>query len=339
MNRTITLKNRNGLTACFTPYGARWMSMLVPDRNGHYDDILLGFDDADGYISASDKYYGAIIGRVCGRISNACFDLDGRRFQLASNDSYGTPVRNHLHGGPGGFHNRLWRVDKVAEDSVTFSYLSRDGEEGYPGNLAVSAVYTLSKDDSLSLKCTATTDRTTPLNLTNHAFFNLSGGASAVFNHFLKLRTDGIIECDGNLLPTGRILHVEGTSLDFSSSLRIADSLETDAFAIRENGGFSLAFRLDSQTESPVAVLSDSSSGRRLEIFSDLPSIQVYTGYLMDGTDVGRGGRAYFSGAGIAIEPQNFPDAVNRKDFPSILLHPGERYETEIRYCFSTTSE
>lgn len=343
----VTLKNRNGLVAQFTPYGARWISMWTPDRNGCRGDVLLGFETLDAYRTAGEPYHGAIVGRVCGRISKARFRLEGQTYMLASNDAYGKPVRNHLHGGINAFHNRYWDARRLllpaGEEAVEFSCYSRDGEEGYPGNLEVKVMYALKNDDTLRMVCEAITDRPTPINLTNHAFFNLQTSPADsdrkhIFSHLLTLPASRIIECDRELIPTGRLIPVNRTGLDFRIPRTIASSLKEAHPQIQKANGFSLAYVLD-RTESNglncAARLSDTLSGRRLEIYTDQLSVQVYTGYFMDGTDRGKGDIPYYAGAGIAIEPQGYPDAPNRPVFPSIRMDKDRPYRHITEYRFS----
>lgn len=342
MERVITLGNRNGLTARFTNYGARWLTMLVPDRQGHLDDVLLGFDDLAGYKKAREQYYGAIVGRVCGRIRNAGFSLGNKYYKLAANDVYGEPTPNHLHGGFKGFHCCCWEAstgtNQQGEQTVLFTRLSPDGEEGYPGNLKVSVRYTLTASDSLEIDCRAVTDCPTPVNLTNHAFFNLAGVRKSVdvLSHRLRLCSARLIDCDDSLLPTGKIVPLEGTALDLRGGRTISETLATDYLGIRQQKGFSLAYALDNVGDCPLAAeLYEENSGRKLSVYTNQPSLQVYTGYLMDGTDVGKNGTPYFNSAGIALEPQGYPDAVHWPDFPSILLDAGEEYTFKAVYRFT----
>ncbi len=338
----ITLRNRNGLTAQFTSYGARWVSMWVPDRRGHMEDVVLGFDTLQEYRAAQEQYHGAIVGRVCGRIAGASFDWEGETYRLATNDVYGKPLPNHLHGGLAAFHNRFWEgrfaVNEAGEESAVFTCLSKEGEEGYPGNLKVRVTYTLHATNRLSLCCEAISDRATPVNLTNHAFFNLDGGAAGqdMLSHRLRLCASRLVECDEELVPTGRLLSLEGSLLDFREGRVVAEALQSDQFGITENKGFSLAFALDREGEelSLAAELTSSASGRKLAIYTNQPSMQVYTGYFMDGTDVGKGGVPYFASAGIALETQGFPDAVHQAAFPSVFLLPGEVYRHVTAYEF-----
>lgn len=340
----FTLHNRNGCIAQFSNYGARWISMWTPDKQGVFEDVLLGFNSLEDYLQAKEQYHGAIVGRVCGRIDNARFLLDGQQYLLAENDVYGKPQPNHLHGGNSAFHNQYWKgaltVNDLGEERAVFTLFSGDGDEGYPGNLEVKVTYTLRNDDVLSMECEAVSDKKTPLNITNHAFFNLSGKqvGSDILSHKLKIVSDKIIECDMELIPTGEYISVAGTDLDFRSYRKISDSLQSCLFAVKEDEGFSLAYALNKDREnerSLAAELVDEISGRKLSIFTNQPSLQVYTGYFMDGKDIGKGGMPYQKSAGIALETEGFPDAVNHPSFPSVILTPGNTYCHYTEYKFS----
>lgn len=334
----IQLVNSKGLIAKFSSYGARWLSMVVPDRNGVFDDVLLGFNNISTYAEAEEKYYGAIVGRVCGRISNARFLLNNKYFKLYPNE-YG---KNHLHGGVNAYHNCYWEAIKGINDRgdsfVEFEHYSPDGDEGYPGNLRITVRYTLDENNVLSMLCKAISDKDTIVNLTNHAFFNLCGSNKSdnVLNHRLFLNSSFLIECDDELLPTGELFPVEGTLLDFRKEPYISGSLITDLYGISKNKGFSLAYKLDIAESNIVlaAILSEERSGRRLSIYTNQPSIQIYNGYCMSGNDVGKGGFPYYPSAGIALETQGFPDAINHSLFPSIVLKKNEVYMhiTEYRW-------
>lgn len=343
----ITLRNRNGLVAQFTNYGARWVSMWTPDRCGCLSDIILGFDTLDGYLTAGERYHGAIVGRVCGRINNARFTLHEQEYLLASNDVYGKPIRNHLHGGIDAFHNRFWQsrpfVTPLGEEAVEFTNNSHDGEEGYPGNLKVKVTYLLKENNTLRMECEATTDRPTPVNLTNHAFFNLQSSPDRtekknVLSHHLTLNASAIIACDSELIPTGRLLPVDGTLLDFRSPRTIASSLADEHAQIQKGKGFSLAYALHTKGTDQLhfaACLSDEISGRSLEIYTNQPSVQVYNGYFMDGTDIGKNNIPYYASAGIAIETQGYPDAPNQPSFPSIRIDASNKYSHITEYKFA----
>lgn len=341
----ITLRNRLGTEATFTNYGARWVDMSLAAPDGNAMQVVLGFDTLQGYMDAGEKYHGAMVGRVCGRMKGASFSLKGHTYPLAANDAFGEPVKNHLHGGLHAFHNRFWNVEKFRtpnDDAVRFSLFSPDGEEGYPGNLEVTVTYTLLQDsDTVVLECHASTDRPTVVNLTNHTFFNLAGHClgMSVARQRLMLATDRMIVCDDQLLPTGEVVRASGTFADFSSGKTLGESIAAGNKQVRNDGGYTLAYALGSEewaSKSPrfAARLEDPESGRYLELFTDRPSLQLYNGYFMDGSDRGHHDTPYFAGAGLALEPQDFPDAPHHPHFPSIEITPECPYRQITEYRF-----
>lgn len=337
----IKLTNKHNLQACFISYGARWTNMLVPDKNGKYNDVILGFDTLSGYEEAGEMYHGATVGRVCGRISNSSFRLNGKIYNLSSNDVYGKPKHNHLHGGMSGFHVKRWFPiafkTKEHEEAVSFYYTSKDGEEGYPGNLLVKVTYILTDSDILRMIYEAKSDQDTIVNMTNHAFFNLSGEpCSSILEHKLQLNASAIIECDRELIPTGSLLSSDNSPVFFEQESFIKDAICQSHSQVIKDIGFSIAYMLKERNVllHKAACLSDSKSGRSLEIYTTQPSIQVYTAYFMDGKDIGKNGIPYYSGAGVALEPQGFPDAVHHPNFPSIVLKAGETYRVVSEYRF-----
>lgn len=335
----ITLRNKNGLVAQFTNYGARWVSMWIPDKKGELGDILLGFDKLFGYINADEQYHGAIVGRVCGRISNARFSLGDKEYVLSSNDVYGYPEKNHLHGGNYAFHNRFWTVEKEGSDSVTFSLFSPDGEESYPGNLNVNITYSITDDNILRMECVATSDRVTPVNITNHAFFNLRTDTrnKNILSQLLMINADEIIICNQELIPTGEIALVSNTYLDFSTPRTMDDSLRSADNKVKQDNGFSVAYVLKSGEGAmrQAALLFDEESGRIMEVFTNQPSIQLYNGYFMDGKDVGKNKIPYYANAGFALESQGYPDAPNNPGFPTIFIGNEKEYVHQTEYRFA----
>ena len=334
----ITLSNANGLTASFTNYGARWTNMYVPDTKGHLADVLLGFDTIEGYKHAAEQYHGAVVGRVCGRIRNAAFKLNGKKYELVSNDVYGKPVRNHLHGGIEGFHKKKWDTKRIitknGDEGVIFTLFSPDGEEGYPGNLNVSVTYVLRADNALETTFEGVTDAPTHVNLTNHAFFNLTGDpGKTVSNHFLWLNTCSLIACDEELLPTGKMIDLKDDSLGFHGDVKIKEAIFRSRLLPVNDGGISQAYAFNEEAEH-VICLFDPASERSLKIVTDSPSVQVYNSYLMDGNDRGKGGVALNRFSGIALEPQGFPNAPNIPRFPTTLLLPGETMRVRTIYFF-----
>lgn len=344
----ITLRNRLGTEASFTNYGARWVDMSLAAPDGNAVQVVLGFDTLQGYVDAGEKYHGAMVGRVCGRMKGASFSLGGHTYPLAANDAFGEPVRNHLHGGLHAFHNRFWDVEKFrtpnGDEAVRFSLFSPDGEEGYPGNLEVTVTYTLLQDsDTVVLEGLASTDRPTVVNLTNHTFFNLAGHnvGMSVARQRLTLASDRLIVCDDQLLPTGEVIRASGTFADFSSGKTLEESIAAGNEQVRNDGGYTLAYALGSEewpSKNPrfAARLEDPEGGRYLELFTDRPSLQLYNGYFMDGSDRGHHDTPYFAGAGLALEPQDFPDAPHHPHFPSIEITPERPYRQITEYRFGT---
>ncbi|MEE8467868.1 MAG: aldose epimerase family protein [Planctomycetota bacterium] len=317
----FTLENANGVVVRLTDFGATLVQVHVPDRDGSLADVVLGFDDVAGYESAENQYFGCIAGRFANRIAAGQFSIAGRRFHLATND---TP--NHLHGGARGFGQRVWRAEPQASrqgQGVRFTYVSRDGEEGYPGELTASVTYTLRADDSLRVDYTASTTAATPVNLTNHAYWNLAGaGSETVLNHRLRIDAAHYTPTDETLIPTGDIRHVSGTPLDFRESVSLGERIalldETPAKGYDHNfaiGAWNGELRF-------AARLSDPDSGRVLEILTTEPGLQLYTGnYLHD--QVGKGGAVYAHRSAVCLETQHFPDSPNQPHFPTTVLQPG----------------
>ena len=336
--RLLTLKNKNGLLAQFTNYGARWVSMWISDKKGMFSDILLGFDTLSGYKNAGERYHGAIVGRVCGRINNARFVLNNKEYTLASNDVYGRPVKNHLHGGISAFHNRMWEVKEISDESVCFSLFSPDGDEGYPGNLRVEVKYTLTNENALRMECKAYTDAPTVVNLTNHAFFNLQTDnvEKTILSQPLTINSSKIVVCNEELIPTSEISSVKGSFLDFSSAKTMASAIQSANETVKKDNGFSVAFVLDKANNELglAAILEDKESGRVMELYTNQPSLQVYNGYFMDGTDIGKENTPYYSSAGIALETQGYPDAPNHSEFPCISIDENNAYYHLSEYRF-----
>lgn len=314
-----TLTNASGMRVGVTDYAGVITSIEVPDRNGVPANVILGFDSLGGYFRGA--YVSSLIGRYGNRIQNASFTLDGQQYQLARNNG-----QNHIHGGPGGFHRQLWNGEpfESAEGvGVVLSYTSADGEEGYPGTLRTSVTYTLTDDNELVLDYRATTDRPTHVNLTHHAYFNLSGDhLQQVLDHELTLNASRFTPVDSTLIPTGEIASVEGTPLDFRNPTPIGARIDADHPQIRFARGYDHNFVVDGDGGSPrlAARVFEPGSGRVLEVVTTEPGIQVYTGY--------RQRRA------IALETQHFPNSPNQPNFPSTVLRPGEEYRTTTIYRF-----
>ncbi|AHG92407.1 Aldose 1-epimerase (plasmid) [Gemmatirosa kalamazoonensis] len=323
-----TITNARGTAATVTTYGATLTELWVPDRDRRRADVVLGFDRLDDYV-ASGYYMGATLGRVANRIAGAHFTLDGRDYALAANRP-----PHHLHGGARGFDKRVWRARPV-DHGVAFSYTSADGEEGYPGTLDVTVAYTLGDDDALRLDYTATADRATPVNLTNHSFFNLAGAGSAtVLDHVLTLHASRYTPVDAALIPTGALAAVAGTPLDFARPHRIGERIGAYDGA---TNGYDHNFVIDSAdgTLRLAARVEEPASGRAMEVWTTEPGVQLFTGNRFDGSLTGVGGIVLQRHAGFSLETQHFPDAIHHSEFPSIVLRPGETFRSTTIYRFS----
>lgn len=325
-----TLTNSNGLRARITNYGAILVSLEVPDREGNLADITLGFDSLEGYLG-EHPYFGAVVGRYANRIGNAEFELEGVKYKLAANNN-----GNHLHGGIKGFDKVLWKLEDLkTEDNsaiVKMSYISEDGEEGYPGNLACSVTYALTEDDELKISYEADTDKTTVVNLTNHTYFNLAGqGNGDILDHEIMIDADKYTVVDANLIPTGENRSVTGTPMDFTISASIGSRID------QVEGGYDHNYVLNSSGGSLelCARVYERTSGRVMEIYTTEPGVQFYTGNFLDGSVTGKGGNAYEKHYGFCLETQHFPDSPNKPDFPSVVLNPGQKYTTATMWKFS----
>ena len=340
--RLFTLRNKNGFAAQFTNYGARWLSMWVPDKNNGWADVMLGFENLSGYMNAKERYYGAIVGRVCGRIGKGSFSLNGQIYRLANNDLFGNMTKNHLHGGVKGFSFQVWNAEQVKsndeEDALVFTYLSVAGEEGYPGNLEVKVIYTLTNKNEIKIDYSAHADKTTIINLTNHAYFNLHGDmAQTVMDHFLCIPSNSAIECNDQLTPTGKVIPVLNTPLDFTHSQKIGSRIhENFPGQLFPGKGYAVGFVLneDGTPLKLAASVEEKKSGRLLQVYTDQPSLQFYNAWLFDGSDLGKNGQRYYGSSGFALEAQGFPDAPNHSNFPPIFLEPGQVYHQETIYRF-----
>jgi aldose 1-epimerase len=326
------LTNRAGTTAKIMTYGALVTELDVADRDGKLGDVVLGFDDLPGYL-AGHPYFGCVVGRVANRIGKARFTLDGKEYKVAANNG-----DNSLHGGVKGFDKKVWKAKELEgkDPAVQFTYLSKDGEEGYPGNLSCTLTYTLTDDNALRIDYKATTDKPTPVNLTNHSYFNLAGPASGdILGHELMLAADKYTPTDDKLIPTGEVKPVSGTPLDFTKPEKIGarigevkgDPSGYDHNYVLNSGGKKLAL---------AALVYEPKTGRVMEVYTTEPAIQFYTGNFLDGTVKGRGGVAYKKHQAFCLEAQHFPDAVNHPEFPSIILKPGETYTQTTVYKFGT---
>lgn len=323
-----TLKNSSGMQVSILNYGGTVTRIIVPDKNGNMGDVVFGFDSFDGYLQKNEPYFGALIGRFANRIANAKFSLDGRTYTLAANNN-----GNSLHGGNKGFDKVLWTAQKLSDSSLKLNYQSKDGEEGYPGNVDVEVIYTLSSDNSLKLDYTATTDKATPINLTNHSYFNLSAGKdSTILNHELQLNAEKYTPVNDKLIPTGEIAEVKNTPMDFKQPKTIGRDIE------KVKGGYDHNWVLDRNGNGleKAATLYEPNSGRFMEVFTTQPGIQFYSGNFLDGTlQYTKKGQKYVQHGALCLETQHYPDSPNRPAFPNTILKPGEVYRQTTVYKFS----
>ncbi len=330
-----TLTNAGGAEARVTTYGGILVSLKMPDRDGVLGDVILGYDTLDDY-SKDHPYFGTTTGRYANRIANGRFTLNGKAYQLAVN-----MPPSHVHGGEKGFDKVVWGAEPFADEKgvgVVLTYLSVDGEEGYPGNLNTKVTYTLTDDNALRIDYEATTDKTTLVNLTNHAYFNLKdGGKSSMLDHVLTLNADHFTPADKTLVPTGEIRSVEGTPLDFRQPTPIGARIDLDDEQLGFGGGYDHNFVLNQSDEAPwlAARVEEPTTGRLMEIFTSEPGVQFYSGNGLDGSNTGKGGTVYQQRAGFCLETQHYPDSPNKDNFPSTVLHPGETYRTTTVHAFS----
>jgi aldose 1-epimerase len=331
------LKNKNGVEAAITTYGGAVVSLKVPDRNGKLGDVVLGYDSVDGYVN-DKSYFGAIIGRYGNRIGHAQFTLDGKTYTLAKNDG-----DNSLHGGFKGFNKAVWGARTYSTkdgQALELTYLSKDGEEGFPGTLKVTVIYTLTDANELKMVYTATTDKTTVVNLTNHSYFNLAGpGSGDIFGHQLVIEADKFTPVDAVLTPTGELRDVAGTPFDFRKATAIGARIEQNEEQIKMGGGYDHNFVLRRKAGDPISLAArvvEATTGRIMEVWTTEPGVQFYTGNFLDGKVRGKGGVSYAKRSAFCLETQHFPDSPNQAKFPSVILKPGERYHTATIYRFST---
>ena len=328
-----TLRNINGAQATICNYGGLVTSLMMPDKDGFFGDVVLGYDNVAAYIKDT-PYFGALIGRYGNRIAKGKFTLDGKEYTLATNN-----LPNALHGGVKGFDKVLWTAKSVQSadgPSLELTYVSKDGEEGYPGNLSVKAVYTLTEDNSLKLEYTATTDKATVVNLTHHSYFNLAGKGD-ILNHTVMIAADKFTPVDSTLIPTGELKPVEGTPFDFRTPATIGARIGQEDEQLKFGKGYDHNWVINKPMGQMgvMARVSEATSGRVLEVSSDEPGLQFYSGNFLDGTLTGKGGWVYQFRNGFCMEPQHYPDSPNQPSFPSVVLKPGETYHNTIVYKFS----
>jgi len=331
-----TLRHADGMEARICNYGGILVSLKAPDRDGHLEEVALGYDHLDGYLAAS-PYFGALVGRYGNRIANGKFALEGVTYTLAANNG-----PNALHGGRKGFDKVVWQATRTSVASapaLELNYLSKDGEEGYPGNLSVKAVYSLTSDQGLRLDFSATTDKPTIVNLTQHTYFNLAGRGD-ILGHQVQIDADRFTPVDGALIPTGELRSVEGTPFDFRQPAAIGSRIEQDDEQLQRGHGYDHNFVLNHPIGrlDVVARVTEPVTGRVLEVLTTEPGVQFYTGNFLNGAIKGKGGQIYYRRAGFCLEAQHFPDSPNHPEFPAVTLKPGEVYRNTIVFRFSRQS-
>ncbi len=330
------LKNQQGMTAAITNYGGRVVSLLVPDKSGELVDVNIGFEDLDTYVNGTGTYFGSLIGRYGNRIAGGSFSLDGETYSLPTNNG-----PNTLHGGEVGFQDVVWEVGQVTPQSLELNYLSQDMEEGFPGNLSVKIVYTLTDDNALLISYEANTDKKTVVNLTNHAYFNLNGeGSGTILDHVLQFDADAYTPVDESLIPTGEIASVAETPFDFREPTHIGERIDTEHEQIKNGLGYDHNIVLtdtDASGDSlrwAAGVLGDQ-SGIYMEVLTEEPGVQFYSGNFMEGANTLKSEAQDDYRTAFCLETQHFPDSPNQPDFPSTVLSPGETYQTRTMYHFS----
>ena len=332
-----TLQSASGIEVAITNYGAAIVSIKVPDRAGRIEDVVLGYDSLGGYLSSKNQYFGATIGRYANRIALGSFSLDSKRYEIPINDG-----PNALHGGDQGFDKRVWSAEDSVDHSgrqLKFQYLSKHGEEGFPGNLNVEVSFCVTDQSELRIEYTATSDRDTVVSLTNHSYFNLRGeGNGDILQHELALFASRFTPIDETLIPTGELCSVANTPFDFLESRVIGARIQDGSEQIRRAGGYDHNYVLDGKARelTLAARVTEPSSGRVLEVLTTEPGIQFYSGNFLDGSTSGKSGRRYGYRSGFCLETQHFPDSPNHAGFPSTLLKAGPRFQSMTVYRFST---
>ncbi|MDP4251698.1 MAG: aldose epimerase family protein [Bacteroidota bacterium] len=324
---SYTLQNGKGLKAVISNYGGTLLELWTPDRSGKTGDVILGFDSLAGYLQKGNPYFGALVGRYANRIGNARFSIDGKLYTLAANNN-----GNTLHGGIKGFDKVIWTVDQVNDSSLALSYTSPDGEEGFPGTMTVKVVYTVTGDNGLKIDYTAVSDKKTPVNLTNHAYFNLSAGNdSTVLQQELTLHASHYTPVNDSLIPTGKIASVKNTPMDFLKPKKVGRDIAD------VKGGYDLNFVID-KPDSGIALAAsvyDEGSGRHMQVWTTQPGVQFYTGNFLDGSLTGRDGKKIVQHGALCLETQHYPDSPNEPSFPNVILGPGQTFHETTVYKFS----
>jgi len=329
------LKNKNGVVIQVTNFGGKIVSLFLPDKDGAFEDVTFGYETI-GECLKGDKYFGALIGRYANRIANGSFTLEGQEYRLPLNNG-----PNTLHGGESGFDDAVWEAEEMQTEegqAIRFTYLSVDGEQGFPGNMTAEVIYTLTDDNRLIIDYKATTDKMTIINLTQHAYFNLAGhDAGDILDHEVVINADRFTPVNENLIPIGELRAVEGTPLDFRTPHTLGERIDDPYEQMIKGKGYDHNFVLnkDSSELSFAASAYDKESGRFLEVFTTQPGIQLYTGNFLDGSQTGKNRVVYNYRNGFCLETQHFPDSPNQPGFPSVVLRPGEVYQSQTVFQFS----
>lgn len=332
--KKYTLTNKNGMKVEVINFGGIITSLTAPDRNGKYEDVVLGFTKPEGYFDGNPYYFGALIGRYGNRIANAKFALEGKTYEIDKNDG-----PNSLHGGKEGFHTRFWNIEAVKDakfPTLKLSYISADGEEGYPGKLTTTVFYTLTDDNALEISYEAETDKPTVVNLTQHSYFNLSGNfTKTITDHELQINADHFLPVNETLIPTGEQKAVKGTPFDFTVSKPVGKDINADDDQLKKGKGYDHNWILNGKGLRSIAKVYHQETGRLMEVFTDEPGVQFYSGNFLDGKfDTKTGGKNEFR-TGFCLETQHFPDSPNQPSFPSTELKPGQKYQSKTIYKFS----
>lgn len=327
-----TMSNGKGITMKVMNYGGIITSLEVPDKTGKLVDVILGYDSLAAY-EKQNPFFGALVGRYGNRIGKGKFTLDGKEYSLVQNNN-----GNHLHGGTRGFDKVVWKIEEVPSDegvALKLSYLSKDMEEGYPGNLNTEVIYTLTEDNTVRFDYKATTDKKTIVNLTQHTYFNLNGGKTDILGHEVAINADHIVAVDEQLIPTGELRPVENTPFDFRKPVAIGARINAEDEQIKFGKGYDHCWVLNGEGFRQAAVAYDSTTGIEMTLRTTEPGVQFYTGNFLNGSLTGKGNVVYNQRTGFCLETQHFPDSPNKKEFPSVVLEPGQTYSTQTSYQFS----
>jgi len=329
----FVLKNKNGMEAAITNFGGRLVALLVPDSAGKMIDVSVGMGSVDDYVKSTERYYGATIGRYGNRIAKGHFTIEGKQYTLATNNA-----PNTLHGGKKGYQDVVWDAKKINDQTLELTYLSKDMEEGFPGNLKVKVTYSLTDDNGFKCDYEATTDKTTVINLTNHAYFNLNGeGSGTILNHLVQFKADTYTPVDSTLIPTGKIEPVKGTPFDFTTATTIGARINDANEQLKNGKGYDHNFVLNKHTiADPIAIVKGDKTGIVMEIYTEEPAMQFYSGNFMQAKNTMKYGEKDDYRTAFAMETQHYPDSPNQPQFPSTVLKPGQTYKTESLYKFKT---